>query len=176
MKIKHFTILIFSIVFLLAACTEKRPVFPTYQGQLLKIAVIGEPPAIRETRKVNFTILQIDELSPENASYYDAVWIRGESNLEEMAKSKYSQTFEAIKVPIVFEDLKKGHDIYSDDKDGYSELIDFEESDYVSLYVPPEKPEEGGKTVFVKLYKNERDLETIQDVYSRTLESVEQYK
>lgn len=162
-------------MFISAGCSEKRPVFPTYQGQSLKIAVIGEPPVIRETQKVNFTIIQIDEFSPENASLYDAVWIRGESNFEELAKSQYLSSFESIKVPVIFEEPKKGHNVFYDDRDRYIDHPDTEETAYAIVHIPPEnKDEGGGKTILWNLYKQERDLETIQDVYSKILITVEE--
>lgn len=157
----------------MAACSEKRPVFPTYQGQALKIAVIGEPPAIREIKKVNFTIVQIEELSPEIISAYDALWIRGDSNFEELALSKYASTIESIKVPIVFEEPKKGIACFFDESDGYVNLLDSGSTDYAFVRTSKNS---GEQVEAFHLYKEERDLETIRDVYSRILGSVEQYK
>jgi hypothetical protein len=90
-------LLIFTVA--LTACTQS-PNFELYEGKSLKIAVVGEPPEVKE-EQVRFTEISFDEMTNEELKSYDAVFIR-ENNLSEAAESQFADVYLNSTIPFFF--------------------------------------------------------------------------
>jgi hypothetical protein len=71
-----------------------------YEGNALKIAVIGEPPEVKE-EQVMFTQISFEKLLSEELESYDAVFIT-ENHLYEAAESQYANHYLQSSIPIFF--------------------------------------------------------------------------
>ncbi|WP_262372536.1 lysozyme inhibitor LprI family protein [Sutcliffiella horikoshii] len=99
--LKTFTIsvIFMVIVIVVTACTQNVD-FKMYEGKKLDIAVIGEPPEVKE-EQVIFTEISFDEMTPENLTSYDAVIIT-ENNLSEAAEDQYAEVYSESTIPFFF--------------------------------------------------------------------------
>lgn len=99
-KRKEYLCFIFLILIVsLMACTSS-PDFEAYEGDSLKIAVVGNPPKVKE-EQVRFTKISFDEMVSEEMNSYDAVFIR-EDYLLEASKNQYADVYLASSHPFFF--------------------------------------------------------------------------
>ncbi|MGD6780976.1 hypothetical protein ACQCT3_15840 [Sutcliffiella horikoshii] len=98
-KIKTHSFILLILVFSLTACIQKTD-FRLYEGKPLDIAVVGEPPEVKEDQVI-FTEISFDEMTPEKLISYDAVVIR-ENNLSKAAEDKFADVYSASTIPFYF--------------------------------------------------------------------------
>ncbi|MBM7602712.1 hypothetical protein JOC75_000682 [Metabacillus crassostreae] len=100
-KRKQHILIIFVIVLLfsLSACSTNLD-FDLYDGKSLSIAVIGDPPKIKE-EQVRFSEISFNDLSSEKLDLYDAVFIM-KDNLYKAAESEYSDVYLESNIPFFF--------------------------------------------------------------------------
>ncbi|WP_404468392.1 hypothetical protein [Sutcliffiella horikoshii] len=98
-KMKSYCLILLVLVFALTAC-KQNSVFKSYEGRTLDIAVVGEPPEVKE-EQVIFTEISFDEMTPEDLTSYDAVFIR-ENNLSEAAADQFADVYSDSNIPFYF--------------------------------------------------------------------------
>ncbi|WP_051387579.1 lipoprotein [Peribacillus psychrosaccharolyticus] len=106
-------LLLIAIVLILAGCSSKHtpdpnekiesPEFKSYNGDQLRIGLIGEPPTIKEKNLIKFTSLELNQL---DSSKYDAIFIMKEY-LEQAAEDKYANVYRSTSIPFFFIQSKK---------------------------------------------------------------------
>ncbi|WP_242615165.1 hypothetical protein [Paenibacillus solani] len=74
---RYIFFILLSILFVISACTGTK--FDLYEGRLLNIAVIGEPPQIKE-KQVIFKEISFDEMNKEDLDKYDALLVMREKS------------------------------------------------------------------------------------------------
>lgn len=87
------------IILVLSACTSDSD-FELYKGKPLRIAVIGEPPEVKE-EQVKFTKISFDKMTNKELNSFDAVFIR-EDNLFEAAEDRYTDVYLDSTIPFFF--------------------------------------------------------------------------
>ncbi|MRX71550.1 hypothetical protein GJU40_05090 [Bacillus lacus] len=92
-----FILLILTVA--LTACTSS-PDFEAYEGNSLRIAVVGEPPKVKE-EQVRFTEFSFDEMASDELMSYDAVFIE-EDHLAEASESQYADVYSNSTIPFFF--------------------------------------------------------------------------
>lgn len=97
-KSLHITFLIL-IISVLSACVSN-PDFELYEGNALRIAVVGEKPEVKE-EQVEFTEISFGEMTNKEMNSYDAVII-SENNLFEAAESQYADVYLNSAIPFFF--------------------------------------------------------------------------
>ncbi|WP_335870872.1 hypothetical protein [Bacillus sp. 2205SS5-2] len=163
-----FILLILTVA--LTACTSS-PDFEAYEGNSLRIAVIGESPKVK-VEQVRFTEISFDEMKSEELKSYDAVFIR-EDNLSEASESQYADVYLNSTIPFFF----IGTDNY----------VPFTEKDLVydktsnwtagiSYAVGLLASQEDGtlKKWEYGLYNDEKTDEHIKEMYSRIFKTIDE--
>jgi hypothetical protein len=95
----YLSFIVLILLFALTACIQS-PEFELYEGKALRIAVVGEPPEVKE-EQVRFTEISFDELTNKELESYDAVFIT-EENLPKAAESKYANIYLDSTIPFFF--------------------------------------------------------------------------
>lgn len=98
-KIKTYCFILLVLVFALTACNQNQA-FETYEGKPLDIAVVGDPPQVKEEH-VMFTEITFDEMTTEEWTSYDAVFIR-ENSLSKAAEDQFADVYSASAIPFYF--------------------------------------------------------------------------
>lgn len=155
---------------ILPACTSK-PDFELYEGNPLRIAVIGDLPKVKE-EQVTFIEMSLNEMKEKNLEAYDAVFIL-EDHLFEAAESQYANVYLNSLTPFFFM--------------GTDNFVPFTEEDLpynkdwdwrpglnyaVGILASPEN--DSRKYWGFSLYNDEKTDEHIQELYSRTFGVVEE--
>ncbi|MFF2909838.1 hypothetical protein [Paenibacillus sp. NPDC057934] len=148
MKASKLILFLASLVVLLAGCTfemiQQSVDTPIYRGQSLNLAVIGDPPILRE-RHVTFTEITFEDLKrgAELASHYDAVFIIKE-HLREAAKGQYAKMYMETGPPIFFVESKKPTAIYAVEDVEYDTFADIDTGMYISGFLLHPEDQPGG--------------------------------
>jgi hypothetical protein len=95
----YLSFILLILILALTACTQS-PDFELYEGNSLKIAVVGETPEVNE-EQVIFKEISFDEMTSEELKSYDAVFIR-ENKLSEAAESQYADVYLNSTIPFFF--------------------------------------------------------------------------
>lgn len=98
-KLITYCLILLVLVVALAACAQETD-FRLYEGKSLDIAVVGEPPEVKEDR-VSFTEISFDEMISEELTSYDAVIIR-EINLSKAAEDQFADVYSVSNIPFYF--------------------------------------------------------------------------
>ncbi|MFC3745618.1 hypothetical protein [Paenibacillus sp. GCM10012306] len=175
-----------SLVMLFAGCEFKSVPqsvdTPMYSGKGLRLAVIGEPPIVRE-RHVTFTEITFDDLKrgAELASHYDAVFIMKE-HLREAAEGQYAKKYGETRLPIFFVESKQPAAFFTVEDLEYG-TFDIDPGMYISGFLlHPEDQPGGDPPVMARqdwgfgLYNNIVNDTNIKDVYSRVFETIASIK
>lgn len=88
-----------TLIVALSACSQKTE-FELYKGNALRIAVIGDPPDIKE-EQVKFSEMTFDDLKSNNLESFHAVFIMKEK-LHQASESQYSDIYLQSSIPIFF--------------------------------------------------------------------------
>lgn len=163
-----FTMLI--CLFALSACSQS-PDFKLYEGKPLRIAVVGEPPEVKE-EQVTFQKISFDELTKEEIGSYDAVIIT-EENLTQAADSKYANTYLKSTIPSFFLSARS-HIPFTVEKTNYDESWKWTAGNYYAVGVFTSQETKTLKNWGYGLYNDKKTDENIKEVYSRIFKTVEE--
>ncbi|SFC43649.1 hypothetical protein SAMN05443252_103390 [Bacillus sp. OV322] len=100
-RLKYLLILVI-LTAALTACAST-PDFKPYNGNSLRIAVVGEPPEVKE-EQVRFTKISFDEMTIGKLKSYDAVFI-AKNNHYKAAESKYTDVYLRSAIPFFYRNL-----------------------------------------------------------------------
>jgi hypothetical protein len=168
-KYLNLTLLIL-ILFVLSACTPSSD-FELYEGNPLRIAVVGEPPEVKE-EQVRFTEISFNEMTSEELKSYDAVFIT-ENNLFEAAESQYADVYLDSTIPFFF----MGTDTYVPftEKDmDYDKTWNWTAGISYAVGVLTTQENDTLKNWGYGLYNDEKTDEHIKDVNSRIFKTIDE--
>ncbi|MDX8365657.1 hypothetical protein [Cytobacillus sp. IB215665] len=161
-----FIILILTVA--LTGCSLS-PDFDTYEGHSLRIAVVGEPPAVKELQVI-FTEVSSDEMTSEELKSYDAVFIR-EDNLSEASESQYADVYLNSKIPFFF--IGTDNYIPFTEKDlKYDKTSNWTAGNSYSVGVLTSQEEDTLKKWEYGLYNDKKTDEHIEEMYSRIFKTI----
>lgn len=105
---------------------------PRYTGQSLHLAVIGDPPKVRE-QQVQFTPITFEALQEPQAlaSRYDAVFITKE-HAREAAESQYAPMYRDAGLPFFLVDCPKLNAVFYNPDIGYDDSPDVNSGMYIN--------------------------------------------
>lgn len=141
-----------------------------YQGERLRIGIIGDVPEIRESQvkieKMDFDFLKEDDFNPE----YDAIFITRD-NLYEASNAKYSSIYKISKIPFYFIGNEKTHINFIEEDLSYEDEPDSKDGMYITglLYTQDKVWKYG-------LYNDTESKINIKGVYSRVFEDISEIK
>jgi hypothetical protein len=148
------------LIFTLSACTQS-PNFELYEGKTLRIAVVGEPPEVKE-EQVKFNEISFDELTAEGIDSYDAVFIT-EENLPQAAESKYANTYLDSIIPFFFISAKS-HIPFTVKETEYNESWNWSAGNNYAVGVLTSKEDESIKSWGFGLYNDKKTDENIKNL------------
>lgn len=177
------TLLLIAIVLLLAGCSSKHtpdpnekiesPEFKSYNGDQLRIGLIGEPPTIKEKNLIKFTSLELNLLNHLDSSKYDAIFIMKEY-LEQAAEDKYANVYRSTSIPFFFIQSKKSFIPFITKEISYRDADEFKDQTYATGFLQQNKEEY--QTWGYGLYNDTVSEINIKDVYSRIFSTIESIK
>ena len=156
------------IILVLSACTIG-PDFELYEGKPLRIAVVGEPPEVKE-EQVKFTKISFVKMTNKELDSFDAVFIT-EENLFEADEDQYADVYLDSTIPFFF----IGTDNYIPfvEKDmKYDKTMNW--SAGISYAVGILIQDDALKKWEYGLYNDEKKEEHIKDVYSRIFTTIDE--
>lgn len=172
-----------AVVLLLAGCSSKHtpnpnekidsPEFKSYNGEQLRIGLIGESPTIKEKNLIKFTSLELNQLNQLDSSKYDAIFIMKEY-LEQAAEDKYAKIYRSTTIPIFFIQSKKSFIPFIIEEISYKDADEFKDQTYASGFLQQNKGEY--KSWGYGLYNDTVSEINIKDVYSRIFSTIESLK
>lgn len=168
MKYIYFTMLI--LVLGLSACSPS-PNFELYEGKSLKIAVVGEPPEVKE-EQVSFDEVSFDEITSEGISFYDAVFIT-EENLIEAAESQYAEVYLNSTIPFFFISAKS-HIPFTVKDTKYDNTWNWTAGNHYAVGVLTSQEDNSLKSWGYGLYNDEKTDDHIESVYSRIFKTIDE--
>ncbi|OLS33424.1 hypothetical protein [Bacillus sp. MRMR6] len=168
MKYYYFTLLI--LVLGLSACSPNTN-FELYEGKSLRIAVIGEPPEVKE-EQVRFDAVSFDEITSEGIGSYDAVLIT-EENLNKAAESQYAEVYLNSTIPFFFISTKS-HIPFTLKDTVYDNTWNWTAGDYYAVGVLTSQEDDALKSWGYGLYNDKKTDEHIEEVYSRIFKTIDE--
>ncbi|MGD6831216.1 hypothetical protein ACQCT5_03575 [Sutcliffiella halmapala] len=154
----------------LTACTSS-PDFEAYEGNSLGIAVVGDPPKVKE-EQVRFTKISFDEMTSEKINSYDAVFIT-ERKLFEAAEGKYADVYLNSTIPIFFISAKN-HIPFTVKETKYDENWSWSAGNGYAVGVLKSQEDGTLKSSNYGLYNDKKTTDNIKDVYSRIFKSIDE--
>jgi hypothetical protein len=141
-----------------------------YEGEELRIGIVGNIPEIRESQvefeDIDFELLKNDDL----ASTYDAIFITKE-NLSEASSAEYALIYKKSTIPFYFIDNEKSHVNFITEDLSYEDEPDSEDGMYITgILLIKDKFWRYG------LYNDTRSEANIKGAYSRVFEDISQIK
>lgn len=167
--IKYYNFSLFILVLVLTACNQSPP-FELYEGKSLEIAVIGEPPKVKE-EKVRFEEITFDEILNKEIGSYDAVFIT-EENLIEAAESQYADVYLNSTIPFFFISTKS-HIPFSLKDTKYDHTWNWAAGSNYAVGILTSQENGKLKSWGYGLYNDEKNDENIKDVYSRIFKTID---
>ena len=156
------------IILVLSACTSDSD-FELYKGKPLRIAVIGEPPEVKE-EQVKFTKISFDKMTNKELNSFDAVFIR-EDNLFEAAEDRYTDVYLDSTIPFFFIGTDNFIPFVEKDME-YDKTMNW--STGISYAVGILIQDDALKKWEYGLYNDEQKEEHIKDVYSRIFKTIDE--
>ncbi|MFC7063814.1 hypothetical protein [Halobacillus seohaensis] len=144
-----------------------------YEGEALRIAIIGEPPIIKE-EQVEFNEISFEDLTNKDLMSYDAVLITKE-HLNQASESQYADVYLNSTIPFFFISAKSRIPFTMNDEK-YSDSWGWIRGNSYAVGVI--KSEEGDKLNGwgYSLYNDEKKDEYIKEVYSRIFKTIEEQR
>lgn len=163
----YFLILLMLLIFL-TGCSVESNVDPTekYEGEELRIGIIGNIPEIRETQ-VEFEKIDLEFLKEDYFdSKYDAIFITNE-NLSEASNAEYASIYKTSKIPFYFIGNEKSHVNFIKEDLSYEDEPDANDGMYVTglFYIEDEYWGYG-------LYNNTESDANIKAIFSKVFEDI----
>lgn len=157
----------------LMACTSS-PNYEQYEGQTLRIAVVGEAPEVKEEQVV-FTEVSFDEMTSDGLKSYDGVFIR-EDKLLDASKSRYADVYLQSTIPFFF--IGTHNDLPFTDKDlAYDKTFNWTPGMSYAVGVLASQENDTLKKWEYGLYNDEKTDEHMKAMYStifKTINELEQ--
>lgn len=166
----YLSFILLILLFAITACTQS-PEFELYDGKALSIAVVGEPPEVKE-EQVRFTEISFDELTSKELDSYDAVFIT-EENLPKAAESKYANTYLYSIIPFFFISANS-HIPFTVKETEYDESWKWTAGNNYAVGVLTSLEDESLKSWGFGLYNDKKTDEHIKDVYSRIFKTIDE--
>lgn len=91
-----------------------------YQGELLHIAVVGYSPKIREKSLINFTIINLEELTEKRITEFGAVFIT-RNYLKRAAEPEYAGIYRNSSLPFFFIESEKQRFAFTHEQISYED-------------------------------------------------------
>lgn len=163
-------ILLFLIILItLSAC--KTTTFDLYEGKYLKIAVVGEPPVVRE-KDVSFNKISFDDLNKVELEGFDAVFVMGE-NLYKAAESQYAHIYLNSSIPFFFISTTS-HIPFTEKDIEYEETWGWSPGNSYAVGVLKSNEDDTLKGWGFGLYNDIKTDEHIEEVYSNIFMTIEE--
>lgn len=176
-------LLLIAIVLVLAGCSSKHtpdpnekieiPEFKSYNGEQLRIGLIGEPPTIKEKNLIKFTSLELNLLNHLDSSKYDAIIIM-KDYLEQAAEDRYAKVYRSTSIPIFFIQSNKSFIPFITEDISYRDADEFKDQTYATGFLQQNKKEY--QSWGYGLYNDTVNEMNINDVYSRIFGTIESIK
>lgn len=149
-----------------------RPVREPYEGISLAIAVVGDPPDIRESKRVSFTKVPFEDLKTVDETQYDAVFIMKEHHIQ-AAEKESAKLYRTTDLPFFFIESKKRSFTYTMEDLTYEQGYSLENKEYAvgTYFIEDQKLNWGYNT-----YNDYRSKKAIHEVYSNIFETIEEVK
>lgn len=173
-------LLFIAIVLVLAGCSSKHtpepnevlenPEFKSYNGEQLRIALIGEPPTIKEKNLIKFTSIEFNQL---DSTKYDAIFIM-KDYLEQAAEDTYAKVYRSTSIPIFFIQSNKSFIPFITEDISYRDADEFKDQTYATGFLQQNKEEY--QSWGYGLYNDTVNEMNIKDVYSRIFGTIESIK
>ena len=167
---KTIFVLVMLLVFLTGCSVTNVDKTEKYEGEKLRIGIIGDTPEIRETQ-VEFEEIDFGFLKEGNFdSQYDAIFIT-KDNLSEASNAEYVPIYKKSKIPFYFIDTDKSHVNFIMEDLSYEDEPDTEDGMYITglLYTKDKFWRYG-------LYNDTKSEKNIKCVYSRVFEDISKIK
>lgn len=170
-KAKRFGIvlLLMGLVLLAGGCSPQA-VFAPYDGEALKIAVVGTPPDVREDH-IDFHEISFDEFHADKLQRFDAVFIMKEQ-LSEAAESQYASVYPDAHVPFFFMESNKGEYPFIDAELAYEDAREIPNHDYYATSFL-ETVEGEQRTATYALYNDKVTEQNVKALYSNIFGIIE---
>ena len=165
-KYLFFILLLLTVA--LTACTSS-PDFKQYEGNSLRIAVVGQPPEVKEDQ-VRFTEISFGEMTREKLKSYDAVFV-SEKNLSEAAKSQYADLYLNSTIPFFFIGTKNYVPFTEKDLE-YDKTWDWTVGNSYAVGVLTSQEDDTLKNWGYGLYNDEKTDEHMKEMYSRIFKTI----
>ncbi|MBY0121602.1 hypothetical protein [Bacillus sp. S/N-304-OC-R1] len=157
------------LIFALSACTQS-PDFELYEGKSLRIAVVGEPPEVKE-EQVTFNEISFDSLTGEEIGSYDAIFIT-EENLPQASESNYANIYLESTIPFFF--ISANSLIpFTEKETEFNKSWSWTAGISYAVGVITSKEDKSSKSWGFGLYNDKKTDENIKEVYSRIFETIE---
>ena len=158
------------IVLALLACTPS-PDFEVYEGNPLRIAVVGEPPKVKE-EQVRFTEISFEQMANKELNDYDAVFIT-ENNLFEAAENQYADVYIESAIPFFF--IGTNNHVPFIEKDlEYDKTMNWTRGNGYAAGILTVQEDDVLKTWDYGLYNDEKNEENVKNVYSRIFMTIDE--
>ncbi|TYS17501.1 hypothetical protein FZC78_06370 [Rossellomorea vietnamensis] len=171
MKPKDLVIpIIISLFIVLSACSPE-PEFEVYEGKVLSIAVIGDPPTINE-EQVKFNEISFDDLTEEDLKFYDAVFITNEY-LSKASESQYADVYMNSAIPMFFISAKN-HIPFTEKDTEYNESWEWTPGNSYAVGVLNHQENDSLNSWKFGIYNGENTEAHIREMYSRIFKTVDE--
>ncbi|MFC4559725.1 hypothetical protein ACFO3D_16180 [Virgibacillus kekensis] len=151
------------LLLVLSACSQD-PEFELYKGKALSIAVVGEPPKIKE-EQISFSKISFHELENKDLSGFDAIFIM-EKNLRQAAEDQYAEVYLNSTVPFFFI-AAKSHVPFTVKEEVYNESWAWSPGNSYAVGVHKSQGDDSLNSWGFGLYNDEKTEEHIKEMYSR---------
>lgn len=143
-----------------------------YEGEELRIGIIGDTPKTREEQvvfqKIDFDFLKAGSFD----SQYDAIFIT-KDNLSEASNAEYAPIYRSSKIPFYFIENEKSYVSFTVEELSYEDEQDSQDGMYITCILYNKGR---GKVWGYGLYNDIRSEKNIKCVYSRVFEAILEIK
>jgi hypothetical protein len=170
---RKYTFLLFLFVLLLITACTPNPDLELYEGSVLRIAVIGEPPEVNEDQ-VRFEEITFNEIITGEMSSYDAVFVT-EDKLIEASESKYADIYLKSTTPFFFISTIS-HVPFTVKGTEYDNIWNWTAGNNYAVGVLTSSENDTLVSWGFGLYNEEKNHEHVKDVYSRIFKTIASIK
>ncbi|WP_430786672.1 hypothetical protein VBD025_14420 [Virgibacillus flavescens] len=170
-------IVLLILIVLLGACQPKDELKEKiYDGEALRVAVIGDVPKVREDQ-VNFEKVSWKEMAELTVSEYDAVIVM-EDHLPEAAAKKNKEIYKKINIPFFFVGSKASHVPFTSEDNSLSykehaERINDDENFISGILYKSKKEGFNGWKFSYPIENNKFQKDKVKGIYSAVFKVVE---
>ncbi|TYR74234.1 hypothetical protein FZC79_15590 [Rossellomorea vietnamensis] len=158
------------LIFLLSGCSSS-PDFKVYEGKPLSIAVIGEPPEVRE-ENITFSEVTFEDLNNLKKLDHDAVFIT-EENLKEASAGNYEETYLNSDIPFFFLEAWS-HIPFTERESEMDQNWKWSPGKSFAVGILSSGEDDSLNSWGYSLYNDEKTDETVDEVFSRIFTTIEE--